>query len=334
MAGSAKSTFVVISAVGGNFIVAIAKLIGWLLTGSPSMLAEGIHSVADTANQALLYVGIRHSSREPDAQFPGGFGSARYLWNLISAMGIFFVGFGATTYHGVSSLFHPHAAGEHSTAWISFAILLFALIVEGYILMVAYRAVREMKGKRGWWEHLSKGDDPTSVAVLLEDAVAVLGVILAMLGIAISYWYGTALADSIASITIGCLLGAMAVLLAYINGRLLIGTAAQPEEIEQIRKFLEKQSSVEKVHVLHTRIAGPARMRLMAEIEFHGGTLIDSKQIERDADKVRNELDQLVPVLAATAERMVRVVGAEINRLERELRERFPKLGGIELEVH
>ena len=126
----------------------------------------------------------------------------------------------------------------------------------------------------------------------------------------------------------------MAVILAAANGRLLLGAAATPEEVDAIRGLLERQPCVEKVHVLKTRIGGPGRVRIAAEIEFHGAALIDREQIRRDAEVARENLEKLTPVLVDTAERMVRIVGKEINRIERDLREEFPKVSAVELEVN
>ncbi len=334
MVKKGSSTIVVASAVGGNFSVSIAKFVGWFLTGSPSMLAESIHSLADTCNQALLLVGIRHGRLGESPEYPWGRSSATYLWNLISAMGIFFVGFGVTTYHGVASLLSPHESHAAEHRWTLFGILAFAFVVEVIILVGAYREVARRRGKRGLWNYIMTGDDPTSVAVLLEDAVAVLGVLLAALGVWVSSSTGSSTADSITSIVIGCLLGFMAVVLAYANGRLLVGAAPTPQEVEAIKAFLEGQPSVEKVLVLKTRIGGPGQVRIAAEVEFHGSALIDRERIKQDANLLRDAPAESTRVLADTAERMVRVMGNEINRIERELYEAFPRISAIELEVN
>ena len=331
---SVSTTAVVLSAVAGNGVVALAKFVGWFLTSSPSMLAEAIHSVADTANQVLLYVGIKHSKAGPSSRYPWGRSNARYLWNLISAMGIFFVGFGVTTYHGVSSLWHGHTPTSGNEVTVLMFILLFALIVEGGILYMAYRRVMRSKGKMSLWSYVLEGDDPTAVAVLLEDSVAVLGVLLAFFGIFVSQLTGSGVADSVASILIGCLLGVMALMLAYANGRLLLGVSARPQEVEAIREFLEEQPTVEKVLILKTHVSGPGTIRVAAEVEFHGGTLIDRVQLERDAEEIREDLSQVVPVLVDSADRMIRMMGKEINRIERALRDRFPQISSVELEVN
>jgi zinc transporter 9 len=332
MAGTA-TTKVVLSAVAGNGVITVAKGFGWLTTGSPSMLAEAIHSLADTFNQALLYIGIRHGDIGPSRSFPLGQAGARYLWNLISATGIFFIGFGVTLYHGIHALLHAHEVTELGFNWIAIGILLFALVVEGYVLLIALKGVNAQRGETGLIEFLKHSDDPTAVAVLFEDAIAVLGVVLALVGIVISNALHTALPDAIASILIGMLLGVMAVVLAVVNGRLLLGRAADHELEDEIRELIASQLSVESVEHLTTRVVGPSMLRLSCEIELHGSALIDREQFELEVEELRAGNDP-APILADASKRMVRLVGAEINALERVIRERYPQVVVIDLEVH
>ena len=332
MAGQA-TTKVVLSAVAGNGVITVAKSFGWLTTGSPSMLAEAIHSLADTFNQLLLYVGIRHGGVGPSRDFPLGQAGARYLWNLISAMGIFFIGFGVTLYHGIHSLLHAHEVTEFGINWIPIGILLFALVVEGYVLWIALKGVNQQRGETGLMEFLRESDDPTAVAVLFEDAIAVLGVVLALVGIVVSNLFHTALPDAIASILIGVLLGVMAVMLAVVNGRLLLGRAADHELEEEIRELIAAHPSVEAVERLSTRVVGPSMLRLTCEIELHGSALIDREQLQREVREIQGGGDP-APILVDASKRMVRRVGTEINELEKAIRERYPQVVVIDLEVH
>jgi len=327
------SIVVVLSAICGNLLLTIAKLFGWLISGSPSMLAEAIHSFADTANQGLLYIGIQHSRGGPSREFPWGQSASRYLWNLISAVGIFFIGFGVTTYHGVGSLFKFHETLLPKLYWLPITILTLSFFVEGYVLLIAYKKIKKKQGRRSLKNIILSGDDPTIVAVLLEDSIAVLGVITALAGLWLSHLYQSPVPDAIASIVIGILLGIMAVLLAFVNGRLLIGMAVSETKENDIRHYIEVYPSVEKVISLKTQILGPNQVKLTAEIEFHGGIMFDRKQVESDADLIRQGEEPL-PILVDTIERTVRVVGNEINRLERAIREQFPEITSISLEVY
>ncbi len=322
----------VVSAIIGNALITIVKLIGWMATSSPSMAAEAVHSLADTCNQILLFVGIKQGSRGPTREFPMGRGRARYVWNLISAIGIFFIGFGVTFYHGFLTLLYPHT--NPRVGLIGIGVLLFSLVVEGYVFFVALKSVREEKGEASFIQYLRESDDPTIIGVLFEDGIAVLGILLALAGIYLTNYANSPLPDSVASIMISFLLGLMAVGLAYINGRLLVGVAAPKADEEEIRRFVEEQPLVEKVISLQTTVLGPDQLRLSIEIEFHGGYLIDREAIGRDAESIRNGEEDPMPILVDTVERTVRIIGNEINSMEKKLRQKFPSLTIIELEVN
>jgi len=325
---------VVVSAVIGNSVITVAKFIGWFFTASPSMLAEAIHSSADTANQILLYVGISQSQKEPTREFPFGTGNARYLWNLVSAVAVFFIGFGVTVYHGIHSLVHLDELEVGEFGLLPTMILVGAFLLEGYVFILAWREVNRARGDQGLWDYIHKGDDPTAVAVLLEDGVAVVGVVLAMFGIWLSQMTNSPLPDAITSIIIGIMLGVLALILAKANGRLLIGVSVEPAEEKSIRHFIEARHSVEKVTSIKTEVMGPDRIHLIIEIEFHGSALINRDQIRKDAKSVRDGDEDLIPILVSTAERTVRTVGREINLLESEIQKKFPQIVAIQLEVN
>ncbi|MDC0980136.1 cation diffusion facilitator family transporter [Bdellovibrionales bacterium] len=334
MANNKNSARVVIFAIIGNFIIAIAKLIGWFLTYSPSMLAETIHSFADTSNQALLYVGIQHGNQKATRRFPMGRGLAQYLWNLISAIGIFFIGFGVTIYHGVHSLIYTYDDTTYKISWMVIAILAFAFIVEGSVFIIALRATLLRKKEATLLKFILTSDDPTLIAVLFEDGIAVLGVFLAGLGMWASFVFQTPIFDAIVSIIIACLMGMMAIILAFSNAKFLIGTSVSAVEERNIKYFIEAMPEVETVTEITTAILGPGVVRLSVELEFHGGILIDRKQISRDAEKVRNGEEEALQILVETSERMVRLLGNRINDIESKIRSRFNKITIIDIEVN
>lgn len=323
----------VLTAVLGNAFVTALKFAGWLVSLSPSMLAEAIHSMADTLNQVLLFVGIRHGEGKPTSIYPFGKGRARYIWNLVSAMGIFFVGFGFTTYHGISTFIEAHPNDKVSEEWVPLAVLAISLLVEGYTLWVAYTSVNKARGDQSIWDYIRNGDDPTGVAVLLEDSIAVVGVVTAFVGYYLSKQLNSPYPDAICSIIIGCLLGVMAVMLAVSNGRILMGISASADVESAIREWLDAYPSVERVVSLKTAVLAPGSLRVAMEIEFHGGILISREQIERDSERIRDGEDPSY-ILFETAERMVRVVGREINKLESALTEEFPQVHLVDLEVN
>ena len=323
----------VLAAISANILVTIAKFIGWSVSLSPSMMAETIHSIADVLNQLLLFIGIRHGAGRPNKMYPFGKGQARYVWNLISAMGIFFVGFGITTYHGISELVVSGHSDRLSSPLIPIAILVFSFFVEGYSLYVAFTAILATKGEKTFFGFIRHGDDPTTVGVLMEDAIAVLGVLLALTGLLLSHWLHSNVPDALASICIGCLLGLMAVMLAIANGRILMGVSAGADMDADIREFLESYPTVERITSLRTAVLAPGRLRLSIEVEFHGGTLIDRNQIALDAERIRDGEDPAY-ILFETSERMVRVVGRKINILEADIHKKFPEIVVIDLEVN
>jgi zinc transporter 9 len=330
---SGSSVKVVVTAIGGNTLVTCAKAIGWFFTGSPSMLAETIHSAADTANQILIFVGIKQSEKKASRFFPWGHGHARYVWNLISAMGIFFIGFGFTTYHGVSSLFHPHGESGEGTLLIALSILLFSFIVEGYAFWVAYKEVMIMKGSLPFKEFIKRGDDPTVVGVLLEDGVAVLGVIIAAICILLSKYFHWGIADAIGSIIIGVTMGIMAILLSYLNGKLLIGSAVHEVKEKEYSAFIESMPVVEKVLSITPVILGAGKIHLAVNVELYEQSLLHREKIESDVESIKEGKD-IASVLVKRSVQMVRTVGSELRKVEKEIKEKYPEILTVELEVH
>jgi zinc transporter 9 len=322
--GPGGSTKVVLTAILVNLFVTIAKVMGWLVSMSPSMLAEAIHSFADTANQFLVYIGIRVSKKGPTRDFPMGYGQARYLWNLISATGIFFIGFGVTTYHGVSSLFSYH--DTDNSFGLALSILGFAFIAEGYALWIAYKVVNVQKGNLTLIEWIKDGDDPTSVGVLIEDAIAVLGVILASLGIASSYYFHNPVFDSIASIIIGLLLGGMAIIMGYANGRLLINRSISLSSEQEIRDYLNSMPEIERISKLTTEIISTNEIKLSLDFDIkHESILIDSLLSEKLTKLNIDKNDLKI---------MSHTIGKIINKIERRVQQQFPEIKYIDLEIN
>ncbi|MDP7609318.1 MAG: cation diffusion facilitator family transporter [Candidatus Marinimicrobia bacterium] len=325
--GSVK---VVLTAIVVNFFVTLAKAIGWVFSLSPSMLAEAIHSFADTANQSLVYLGIRISKKGSTREFPSGYGQARYLWNLISASGIFFIGFGLTVYHGVSSLISPHHEGQFSYG-LAIGILIFALIVEGYALLVAFKEVNAHRGSMSLLVFFRESDDPTSIGVLLEDAIAVIGVLLALAGMAISYYFHTHIPDAIASILIGLLLGFLAFVMAFTNGRLLINRSISLSDEEEIREFVRELAYVDKITSLKTEILAPDQVKLSLEIDFNSSPIVREINAGRKAN-VGNEM--IEDTIQTIINKSVKSVGKAINEMEKQIRDHFPDIKYIDLELN
>src|SRR3989344_4492784 len=218
----------VVAAIAGNAIVAISKLVAAFVSGSSSMFSEAVHSLADTLNQTLLLIGLRRSLKKADDAFEYGYGGERFFWALISACGVFFFGAGITAYHGITSLMHPE---QVELSPFVFGVLLFALVVESYTFYIAARTLRRSFPKTPWLERLYSAD-PMTLAVYLEDAVAVAGVCIATLAISLSYYTGNPAWDAGGSIVISLFLAATAVVLIMKNRVYLLGRAI-PEELQE-----------------------------------------------------------------------------------------------------
>lgn len=329
----------VIVAVSVNAFITVAKFVGWFLTGSPALLAESIHSTADVGNQVLLWIGIRESEKAATEEHPYGWGHARYLWNLKSAMGIFFLGCGVTLYHGFHALelamFPAEGAAHHDdSGWIGLGILGLAFVLEGYSFLVAFREVNAARAGMPWKEYLAKGDDPTGVGVLLEDSMAVAGVIVALAGIGLSKLLHSPYPDAIATLAIGALLGWLAVFLAKANGRLLIGAAVAPETEARIRAALEGDELVEKIEDLKTTVLGQGRIRVKCEIDLYEKliALRMREGLREDVDRLENG-EEAMRVLVDVVGRAVRTTGREIKRLETVVRDVAPTAIHIDLEL-
>ena len=208
------SAFAVYAAIGANSVITVTKLTAFAFTGSGAMLSEGIHSFADVCNQTLLALGIHKAKKEPDHTHPYGYGRDSFIWAMISAVGIFFLGCGFTLYHGVHSLLHPEGV-EITHIGVAGGVLLFSFLLESWTLWVAYKAVKESAEATSmtFSEYLKEGPDPMAVAVLLEDAAAVFGVCVASLCIGLFVLTGNPIWDAVGSLLISALLGTVAIFL-------------------------------------------------------------------------------------------------------------------------
>jgi zinc transporter 9 len=262
MASGSKTS--VIAAIAGNSLVMVSKFVAFALSGSSSMMAESIHSLADVTNQVLLLVGIQRSRTPASKLFKFGYGQERYFWNLVSACAIFFVGCGVTVYHGVSDLFGEH---EPEISWLTVGVLALALVVEGTVLAIALKSAWRQKGDRSLIEFIRTTKDPTLVAVVLEDSAAVLGLLIAGAGILLTHLTDNAVFDSIGSILVGVLLGLVALFLANQNRKLLIDQSSPTTE-KIARAVLADHPAVVRVVDLRTVIFAPNQVLLVADLTF------------------------------------------------------------------
>lgn len=320
-----------LGAVVGNGALTIIKFAAFAFSGSGAIFSEAIHSLADTSNQALLFLGIRRSERPADAIFHYGYGADRYLYSLLSAVGIFVLGCGVTVYHGVHGLISPSSL---EPSWLPFAILAISFIVEFYVLVAAARVVWTVKGDQSLTSYLRTTTDPTVAAVLLEDTVACVGVLVAALGIGLSYWTGNSMYDSLGAITIGLMLGAVAVWLGITNRRLLLGPAIPKQTEADIVTFLEGHPAVMRVRKVRTRIVGADNFRLQAQLDFDGRYLGErlSSLVDERASKLDGE-EQRMDFARDFGEQLLDELAREVDRMEEQLVARFPRLKYVDLEA-
>jgi len=328
-AGSGGAVFL---ALLGNGLLTVIKFIAFLLSNSPAMLSEAVHSLADTANQALLFVGIRRSERPADSRYHWGYGGERFLFALLSAIGIFVLGCGVTVYHGVHSLFDPPAL---SFSWVTYLVLAVALVVDGFVFVTALREVATKKGDQSLWHFIKTSSDPTLLAVLFEDFVASVGVLIAMAGIGLAQITGNVYFDAASSIIIGLMLGFIAIWLGFRNRELILGPSI-PKDLEaEVLAFLRDQPSIENVRRVRTRIVASDKFAFAAEVDYDGAYL--GKQhstwvAEKIAGFMAGERGDADEFAGEFGERLLDALSAEVDRLEAELRKRFPRLVFVDLE--
>ncbi len=324
----------VVAALIGNSVVAVCKFVAALASGSSVMFSETVHSAADTLNQALLLIGLRRSLKKADDSFEYGYGNERFFWGLISACGIFFVGAGITAYKGITMLFDPH---EIEFSPIIFAVLLFAFIVESYTFRVAATSLKKSFPDVGLIERLSLAD-PMTLAVYLEDAVAVFGVAVATLALTISYYTGNVVWDAIGSIFISLLLAFVAIVLIMKNRSYLIGRAMPESLQDEVVALLEAEPAIEKVIDFKSIVLGWGVYRIKCEVEFNGGALLREayrrRSMKQQYEEVREDFEEFKRFLADYADRIPRLMGKKIDEIEKRLRDQHPSIRHIDIEVN
>ena len=263
----------IIAALTANLGIAIAKLIGFAITGAASMLAEAVHSIADTSNQALLLVGGARARRRATPTHPFGYGRERYFWAFIVALVLFLLGGVFAIVEGVEKLRHPH---ELESAGIAIAILAVAIVLETFSLRTAIVEASKARAGQGWWEFIRRAKGPELPVVLLEDIGALFGLVLALLGVVIGGITDNPRWDAVGSLGIGVLLVVIAWVLVVEMKSLLIGEGASSGNERAIRDALESSPSVRKLIHLRTQHLGPEELLVAAKIELdHALTLPD-----------------------------------------------------------
>jgi len=322
----------VIWALSCNAFLAGAKFFAFLLTGSGALLSEAIHSFADSLNQLLLLIGVVRSSRQADAKFSYGYGAERYVWALMSAVGIFFLGCGVTVYHGVASLLSGHRP-ESNLGW-AIGVLLLSLVLEGAVLTIAVGSVRKSAAGRPFLTYLRTEADVSVAAVVLEDAAACFGVLIALAAVVMAHVTGHAYWDALGSILVGLLLGAVAIWLIVRNHRLLVGPSIPARIRQQVMEILENNPSVEAVTELRSRVLDTETYRIAAELRFNGAALAGklAPSLEARYREIAN-LDDFHNFAVRYADEIVELLGDEIDAIEKRIRAQIPQARYLDLEA-
>ena len=260
--GSKKAIF---AAFLANLGIALAKLVGFVLTGAASMLAEAIHSFADTGNQGLLFLGGRRAEHAPDAEHPFGYGAERYFWSFIVALVLFSLGGLFALFEGIEKFVHPH---EVDSPAIALAILGVAFVLESFSLRTARREAQPSRGSASWWTFIHRSKSPELPVVLLEDTAALIGLVCAIVGVSLSWATGDGRFDGAGSIAIGLLLVTIAIVLATEMRSLLIGESASADQQAAIRTAIADGPEVERIIHLRTLHLGPDELLVGAKLDF------------------------------------------------------------------
>ncbi|MEO9223034.1 MAG: cation diffusion facilitator family transporter [Mycobacteriaceae bacterium] len=273
----------IIAALAANAGIAVAKFVGFLITGSSSMLAEAVHSVADTANQGLLLLGQKQARRKADRLHPFGFGRSRYFYSFVVALVLFTLGSVFAIYEGIHKIGHPEAL---SSPAVAIGILLVAIVLEGYSFRTAVHESRPLKGKASWWQFIRTSRSPELPVVLLEDSGELVGLVLALAGVGMSQLSGDPVWDGICTVGIGLLLGVIATVLIIEMQSLLIGEGATTAEEAAIMQALVGGVITRVIHC-KTQYLGPEELMVAAKLAVGGQVSTEELAEAIDAAELR-----------------------------------------------
>jgi len=248
-----------------NLGIAASKFAAAFVTGSSAMLTEGVHSVVDSTNQLLLMWGRRQAKKPPDKNHPFGYGRELYFWSFVVAVLVFSLGAGVSIYEGIIHISEPEPA---VSPVVAYGVLLLAFLLEGWSTLEAFKEFREAKGRLGWFEAIRRSKDPPAFIVLLENGAAMAGIAAAALGLFLAQLTSDPFYDGAASIVIGAILGITAFVLAYESKGLLIGEAADPDLVRDLRKLAGGKSGVVGVGHVLTVHSSPDQVLAMINVDF------------------------------------------------------------------
>jgi cation diffusion facilitator family transporter len=289
-AGSSK--VVIYGALAANAAIAVAKFIAAGITGSSSMLSEGIHSAVDSVNELLLLWGEHRSERPPDRLHPFGYGRELYFWSFVVAILIFGLGAGLSVYEGWQHILEPEPLTD---PLVNYIVLGAAFLFESVSWTIAVRALGRAKGDLGWWQAVRRSKDPSTVVVLLEDSAALVGIVIAAGGVWLSHSLEDPAIDGAASILIGGVLAVVAALVAREAKGLLIGEPAEEAVVERVEALLRGQAGVTGVNHVRTIHTAPNRIFVAASVDFEDAMTMGEGEalIEALEERLQREMPEL-----------------------------------------
>ncbi len=285
-------TRAIITAFLANLAIAVGKLVGFLVTGSSSMLAEAVHSAADTGNQALLMLGTKRAKQAETPEHPFGHGRERYFWAFVVALVLFSLGSLFAIYEGIDKVRHPHEI--ESFGW-AVAILAFAFAMEATAFHTAVREASHIKGPHSWPAFVRRARVPELPVIMLEDLGAMIGLVLAFTALIIAEVTGDPRWDGVGTLGIGVLLGIIAIVLAVEMKSLLIGEGALPEQLEAIRAAFDGSPAVERVIHMRTEYVGPDDLLVAAKVQFRSD--LSSAELARAIDETERAVRAADPIV-------------------------------------
>jgi cation diffusion facilitator family transporter len=286
---SEGSTKAVVAALLANAGIAVAKFAGFAITGSSSLLAEGVHSVADTTNQGLLLLGKKTSQRRATEEHQFGFGRERYFWSFIVALLLFSLGAVFASFEGIEKIIEPH---QVEAPIVAIVILLVAIVLEAFSFRTAYIESSTLKGDRNWWQFIRDAKTPELPLVLLEDTGALIGLALALGGVGMAELTGEPVWDGIGTLGIGVLLAIIAVILIHEMKSLLIGESADQELQGRIVRELEKDDIARVIHI-RTQYLSPDELLIAAKIALRGSPEV--AEVARAIDAAEQRVRAIAP---------------------------------------
>jgi cation diffusion facilitator family transporter len=293
MRPKASGTKVVLVALAANVAIALTKFAAAAVTGSSAMLSEGVHSLVDTINEVLLLYGVKRAAKRPDKSHPFGYGRELYFWSFVVALLVLALGAGVSFYEGVSHLLDPHAIER---PLLNYGVLAAAFVFEGISWWFTLKAFRRTKGNQGYFEAFRASKDPSTFTVLFEDTAALIGLVIAFVGVAAAQVFSLPQLDGIASLGIGAVLAVSSILLARETKQLLIGEPAHPHVRASILKIAAADHSIRNANGVITVQLGPQQIVAALSAEFEDG--LTTGEIERCVNRIEDAIKGKHPDVA------------------------------------